>query len=268
MVKKLLKYEFMDYFKKMIPITAILLGIAATIRFLYFFETDTSVFGITSGSMIFALVGGSVASIVLILVFGIRRFYSNLFSNEGYLSMTLPVTPTQHIFAKAVAATVVMIYDLIIIVAAVMTATAGEVCTEIIKAGWYLWKQAFGYFGANQIAYLCYFAVIVILKIANTFMLFYTCLTIGQRAKKAKVGLAVGVFFIYYFSVQFISTVILILTTFLGWEFFDELARIIQHNLIPSIHIIMLGTIILQVVYFIITYVIMRHIMKKKLNLE
>lgn len=268
MVKKLLKYEFISYFKKMIPITAILLGIAATIRTLYFFETDTAIFEITSGSMIFALIAGSIASLVLVLVFGIRRFYNNLFSNEGYLSMTLPVTPTQHIFAKVIASTTVMIYDIIVIIASVMIATAGEVCHELIKSALYIWKQMYNYFGVNQILYTCYFALMIILGIACSFMLFYTCLTIGQRAKKAKVGLAVGVFFIYYFAVQTIGTIFLILTTIVGWDLFDDLFVLIGNHPVASTHIIMGGIIVYYLIYFFVTYVIMKHIMKKRLNLE
>lgn len=268
MVKKLLKYEFISYFKKMIPITAILLGIAATIRTLYFFETDTAIFEITSGSMIFALIAGSIASLVLVLVFGIRRFYNNLFSNEGYLSMTLPVTPTQHIFAKVIASTTVMIYDIIVIIASVMIATAGDVCHELIKSVLYIWKQMFNYFGGSMILFTCYFVLIVILAIAVSFMLFYTCLTIGQRAKRAKVGAAVGVFFIYYFATQTVGTIFLILTTIVGPEFFDSVFRLIGDHPIASTHIIMGGIIIYYIVFLLVTYLIMKHIMKKKLNLE
>ena len=51
----------------------------------------------------------------LAVVLGVIRFYKNLFTKEGYLTFTLPVTSTQHILVKSTTAVLVQIVSIIAI---------------------------------------------------------------------------------------------------------------------------------------------------------
>ncbi len=93
MVRKLIKYDFSSYLKLLLPVQLILLGIAALNRIIQLFEDGSStVYNIVFGSSVFLYVVSIIIAIVLTFVVSIVRFYQGMYSNEGYLSHTLPVT--------------------------------------------------------------------------------------------------------------------------------------------------------------------------------
>ena len=268
MVRKLLKYDFLSYMKKMIPVWLAVIGIGISVRILYIFETDAVPFKVASGAFIFTLVTGCIAAVVLSVVFSIVRFYSNLYSNEGYLSMTLPVTPSQHIWSKIISGTCIILLTFVCILISLSAATAGELLIEIWKAIIYMIKELYKQIGMHLVAFIAYVITVFVLFFANALQLFLTCLTIGQKAKRAKVGLAIGVFFIYYFAMQFIATSFIIIFTFVDIDFVEKLYELVHAHPIASLHIIGGCVIAWQIIYGTICFIITKHIMKKKLNLE
>lgn len=70
-----------------------------------FVQADTSVFAnFFQGLMVFVYVVVLIGISILTYFFIIKRFYSNLFGDEGYLMFTLPVTAGQLINAKLIGA--------------------------------------------------------------------------------------------------------------------------------------------------------------------
>lgn len=61
----------------------------------------------------FSLVGISTGTQLFISV----RFYQSLFSDEGYLAFTLPVTPGQHLLARTLVGGLWALIDTVIIFA-------------------------------------------------------------------------------------------------------------------------------------------------------
>ena len=49
---------------------------------------------------------GTIALLISPTIYSIYRFYKNLLCDEGYLSFTLPVTPSQHILSKLIVASI------------------------------------------------------------------------------------------------------------------------------------------------------------------
>ena len=99
MVKTLFKYEFKSYLKTLIPFNIVLLSIAAFTRLIQFFDLDIVGYDVVY-DIVFALatmtyVLAIVACFAAVFVMAIIRFYKNLYTAEGYLSFTLPVTPGQ-----------------------------------------------------------------------------------------------------------------------------------------------------------------------------
>ena len=54
------------------------------------------------------------------------RLYRNLFSKEGYLSWTLPISGPQHLWAKIISGYILMAADLIIIAAGILLLVTGS----------------------------------------------------------------------------------------------------------------------------------------------
>lgn len=270
MVKKLFKHEFLAQLRLWLPMQIILLAVALFGRIVQFFETDTTAYDIVFGSSVVIYVLAIFAAVMLTLIFGIVRFYKNLFSCEGYLSFTLPVTADQHIMVKTLVSGCAMFGTLLVAFLSFAVFTAGDVFIEVMKAAGYLIKRFIAEFGgANFVFYLIEGILFVSIGTLGCYLLYYACIALGQTFKKNRVLGAVGVYFIYYTIVQAISTVLMIAVSFLAeTTFFEAIADFVDTCPEAFIHIVLCGAVILCTLFSALYFGIIRLIIRKKLNLE
>ncbi len=265
MVKKLYKHEFAYYLRSMLPIYGILLGIATLARVIQFFEADNTVYDILSGTSVGSYVICVITCLVLTTVFTITRYYRNLFTAEGYLTFTLPVTPAQHMWTKLLTATAFQLISLVIVFSSLCIISAGDLLNEIIKAGVYLfnrlpqdWQAHFGLFVGEGI-------LLTVATTVNSLLLFYACITVGQMFNKNRVLAAVGIYVGYYIVTQILGTIVTVFAAFLPW---GDIGQFFMRHTIGCIHggawATLLFTTLISAAYFILSHQIIRH----KLNLE
>ena len=145
-----------------------------------------------------AVVAVSVMEYVLI----IRRFYNNLFGSEGYLSFTLPVTASQHFWAKVLSALIWVLCSTIVQIVSLMIVFSGlmepelfgqsaqiyeEVISQLTSVGDMIWQSVVGIFDGVAGLLMIYFAI---------------CL--GQMANRRRVLASI----VYYFGMNFIFNMI------------------------------------------------------------
>ncbi len=114
MLGKCLKHEFRATARQLVPLfiampsVGVLAGIFMGLGFRSVDGTDTSAFSVFSTLisvlLSIAMVGLIAATAIVALVMIIRRFYTSFFTDEGYLSFTLPVTVNEHITSKLITA--------------------------------------------------------------------------------------------------------------------------------------------------------------------
>ena len=108
MLNKLIKRDIRAMSKLMLPLLGlILLEFLLLGTILGIFVRNNSMESIVyilgalgSGVLIMGIIGCNTALQILIFV----RYYKNFFTDEGYLSFTLPATSTQHLCSKAITA--------------------------------------------------------------------------------------------------------------------------------------------------------------------
>ena len=271
MVRKLIKYDFMSFFRVLLPVQLIVIGIAAVNRFIQIFEQPDSIgYNITFWSSVVLLATACVVALVITMVIAIARFYQGLYSNEGYLSHTLPVTAGEHIISKVITSLIFEVGTCFAIFLAVCVATLGDVNIELFKAGAYLLKDGFQHFHGNFILYILEMILLLVVSEATSFLLYFFCISIGQLAKRKKILLAFGVFFGLYTLAQVVATVFLIFVTVFQ-DFFDDILlainKFMELHLEASLHIILLGGTVFCLIFAFIFFIISRNIMKKRLNL-
>ena len=273
MVRKLFKHEFLAYMRALLPMHLIMLGIAALTRFVYFFETDTTTFNIVGISSIIAMVVSCVVCLVLSYFNIITRFYKNMFTHEGYLSFTLPVTTAQHIWVKAFTGLAIIIIDLLFIIVGICIATAGEFTVELFKAGFWILGKGAEEIGWQFWLYMVEGIIAVLMSLLASILLFYSCIAIGQLSNKNRIILAIGAYFIYYFITQVLSTVFIIIMSVISYQdwfanLMDKISVFVMNHPYASGHIVFgIGVLLLALsggIYYFITH----RIMSKKLNLE
>ena len=267
MVKKLIKYDFQSYFRLLLPVQLILIGIAAVNRIVQLFEnTDSTVYtSIFISSCV--LYGVAIAVLLLMTVIvSIVRFYQGMYTNEGYLSHTLPVTPAQHIAAKLITSVLFYLGSLLAVFLSCMVITLGEVNIEIFKAFGYLVKQFFRELGAQGAVYILEGVLALIALRITTFLLYYFCISVGQLVSRKKVLLAFGVYFGLYVISQIIGTVFIIIVS-LSPEWLENLMDWLTENPYIATHIYLCGMLIGEVVLGTVYFLFTKFIMGKKLNL-
>ncbi len=269
MVKKLFKHEINAYLRIMLPVYGCLMIVAILGRFIQLFETDTTAYGIINGSSIFAYVVGVLICFGFSTIFSVVRFYKNLFTGEGYLTFTLPATPTQHLLVKLLTSLLFGFASFIVVILSLMTIMAGDAFNEVIKALAYMAKIYIPKIGFHIWFYLLEAVILLILMASFGYLLYYTCISIGQLSKKNRILCAVGVYIGYYFITQILGTIFIVIMTFLATTpLLTAIAQFAANHTYAFIHIILCILIVLTAVMALVCFVITRHIMTKKLNLE
>ena len=269
MVKKLLKHEYLAWLRILPIIYGITLVVAAMLRVIVLFENDSDYYGIVFGSAVFMFVVAMIATIATPVIFGIRRFYVNMFSGEGYLTHTLPVTASNHLWVKAIVAATFSIVSLLVCLLAGMIATFGEVLSEIFKAGAYLLKQIPQDYMAHVAGWAAEFIVLLLVATFGSYFLYYLCICIGQLFRKNRVLAAVGVYFGIYMVTQILSTVLMVeYAAFVQTETWTRFWTWVENNAETAIHLFLGGAIVVTALLTLVYYWICHHTVRKKLNLE
>ena len=273
MVRKLIKYDFRSYFRLLFPVQLIILGFALINRIIQFFEPPLDSVGgastVYNGFFISSLVLyiiSIIVCIVMTVIVGIVRFYQGMYTNEGYLNHTLPVTPTQHIFAKLLTSFIFCLGGLLAIFLSFMVITIGDVNIEVFKAFFYLAGKFFARFGANGGLYVLEFILLLCTAAFFVFIKLYCCISIGQLVNRKKILLAFGVFFGIYVVKQIIGTVFVIFVV-LNPELFDRFGVWIGQHPELFAHLFFIFVILYHTLFGVMYFLITKHIMSKKLNL-
>ena len=146
MVKKLFKYEFLAYIRVLFPVYIAMLGVEVLGRILMIFESDTISSDLLIGGSIFMYVITVFVAFGFVSVYAVVRFYKNMFTGEGYLTLTLPATADEHILAKLLSAILFNFVSVIVFIVSFAIFAAGDVFKEVAEAAFYLIKKSEWYY--------------------------------------------------------------------------------------------------------------------------
>ena len=210
MFGKLLKYEFKSTAKWYLLITLIALGLSVltviiagssstTIR-----SWDLDTMQMVAGTIGILIFGGVIGLYLSNYYIIIRRFYSNLYGREGYLTWTLPASPHAIILSKFVGALVASLYCLFLlflsgfITIIVMGAVIGQDLSPVFS----IIAEAF----SHSIAY--WIIVWWIFTTASGIFLFYVSIALGQLFQNRRGFKAILFFFLLCIVLSIIGTAV------------------------------------------------------------
>lgn len=273
MVRKLFKHELKAYLRVLLIVWAGMLGVALLARGVQFFEQDSTVYDIVNGSSILAYVVGLLACMAFPFILAIVRFYRNLFTGEGYLTFTLPVTSFGHIWVKLAAGVVMQAATVLVMLLSAIIILSGDVLAEVFKAGDYLLTRIYTDIPELKIQLPLYFAEFLLLTVvsfAAELLLYYTCICVGQLTRKNRILTAVGVYFGYYFTCQILQTILTVLITFVPDmdKFLQPIFTFADKHPYGFFHLLLGGIIVLSAGLGVAFFAISHAIVSKKLNLE
>lgn len=199
MLGKLLKYDFKSSYLYLLVCYAIYIVMTVCFTFTIrgmispVFQSDTAemlyIFAMISVTLLwaFALIGVVILTYVLI----IRRFYTNMVSDQGYLTLTLPVSTRMHMLSKLISGLVFELVTMLVIGGGIVIVAAGlgdeQVWRESGRMIQDLFREFNTYFGAI-------YYINSVLGAVRGLLLIYFSICVGQLFAKHKIWGSIGTY--------------------------------------------------------------------------
>ena len=275
MLKKLLKYDFQSVLKYwwIAAITSLALSFVGGAG-LSIIVSEKEVPEILYPLAIFALILVIFSIVVFMIsayIFVFVRFYKNFFTDEGYLTFTLPVTRAQLLNSKLITGVVTLfVTGLIYTAEIIIVLLVGFSDTISLSEIWQTLGEGINYLWANAGGYLIVYALemiigFLLLTVFSTLFLF-CCITFASIiTKKAKVLVAIGV---YYVANSVFSFVVQMFYLFGITSLMNKLAVLQNETLLPAVAWILFGIICFVSIFCALLYTLQHWMMDRKLNLS
>ena len=279
MLGKLFKHEWIAISKLLVVIHGFILIFAILSRL--FFEVSgglnvvmadgaDNILAVIALLMIFAIVLFIFCAAMFTSVYIAYRFYKNVFTDQGYLTNTLPVTPTQIIVSKGLTALLWTIIDLAVLAVSLLIMFAdGEFMSALMPTL------------VRLISYLApmppFGWIILVMVLLSPFLMIihmYFCVAVGSLVPNHKILGAIGVYIVSYIIVQIISTVILVVTGFgfsvgsMDASTANMTGAQASQYMISLLTPMFLVSVICEIIAIVAFFLVTKYIMTKKLNLE
>lgn len=275
MLGKLIKYDMRSQRRILLPLTLAILAASllctVALRFLITAIADdttgftTMMFAASTGVFVFlnaiAILVYPTVTLILVMV----HYYRNLYTDEGYLTFTLPVKTSQILASKFITAVIwSTISSVVVIICAGIiilfgTTTEGIINLDVINGfgevvswlfDWIGWSIA-GLYALNAVSGSLYVIAILFLSI-----------TIGSiAAKKHKVLASIGIYYLFNLVTSIIMNIISVIMMFTALAGDIDTSFTFTTTFTPLINsIIYLG-------FGAAAVVACRHLMRNNLNL-
>lgn len=269
MLRKLLKYEFKATSRILLPLYGALL-IFALINKIFFFGTSPLknvnfefLHGIPAAISIFTY-GATMAAVFIVTIFIIiQRFYKNLLGDEGYLMNTLPVSISSNISSKLISAIVWSLISIFVAVLSIIIMVyTREGFNTFLSNISNIFSKIYTDTGISTILVGIEFLIAGLFQLALNITLIYASISIGHLLPKMKILGSFGAFI----ALNIIMNTVLSSIMFI---FRDAIANIESSlGTVTLTHLVAIGAILINAIWFTIYFLTTRYILKNRLNLE
>ncbi len=269
MLKKLFKYEWKATSRSLMVIHAIVLIFAVITRIFFAVSGGLEGSSVIAGLFLFLSVMVICTAAIFTVIFIGFRFYKNVFTDQGYLTNTLPVTSQQIIISKGLVGLIWEVLDIIIVIAAIFIIAAdGEMLRELTSVV----KESIKYLFNGEAALSAWLVLITIVLSPVVYILeMYVSVALGNLFSGHKLLGAVGAFAGIYIVQQIIMIITLGITgykAFATTTTYSADAVEVQVRGLQMLDTTMLVNLILSLIAIIASFLVTKYIMTKKLNLQ
>ena len=210
MLGKLIKYDLKYGAKIFILVHAILLAACIFGRFFFLDHLD---FGRTDSIVVSSL--AIFVSVMLFLYIVVcfctwliiaARFYRSLFTGEGYLSWTFPVSGVLHLWAKILSGCIWFFLDCFICAAGIILLVTGS---NVRDAYFAIAPEVTEYFGMPPGTFASVFFIYMLVSCICSVISTYFCIAAGQLFPSHRILGALIAYFVYSFISQLLAFAVL-----------------------------------------------------------
>lgn len=275
MLGKLIKYDLKSMNRYLILIHAALLLASAAMRIFLTgpllsagtdWESTKFIVPFTLFIILYIMIisAASFATSIVIIV----RFYKNLFSAQGYLTRTLPVTSGQHLLAKTISGSIWIFLNFLATALSIAIVAATPYVVSLFKENSATIRMELGFTGTYAgMSWWTVVAVLLIIALISTVsgvITYFASIAIGQLISNHRVLGAIAAYFVITTVISIISLVCMAVWGLLGTipdpaKEISGLEYFFNMSIFSCALSVILGTIL-----YIATY----WIMKKKIDLD
>ena len=263
MLGKLLKYDFKNLYKTLLPIYLITVVITVLTVILNNLSDTSNLFSTLNGLMML-----SYTIILMVLVIGtfflsIRDFYMDFATERGYLTNTLPVKKSAIITSKFITSVVTMLSSIIVMFISILILVIGN-------GEWTTFANSFANFfkdiPGDAVVMLILMTVLMIVAYISGLAVCYLSIALGQLKNNNKLGFSFLAYIILYIIYEMYFTFSLVFIGTISPDFVRTLDN--EVGVISSVNILFGILIGLVIVFTAVVTPITNYILKNKLNLE
>ena len=288
MLGKLMKYEFKATSRLLVPMYLAVIVFSFVNRLFLSIPEQNIQNDIISGllnvirvTFILGLVLLIFASFFVTFIIMIRRFYTNLLCDEGYLMHTLPVKPYQHIFSKLFVSVVWNLVNFLVIILSLFILLATPVRLDNMYNDLHylfaMMQSEFSSIGvifstADIVLYVVEILLLLIVSSMSGNLLMYASMSFGHLFNRRRVLYSVAGYLGLSFIVQFITSIGTYLITAICFVVNDSggdiMIGFLEDHTLLFFHGTLWVGIISGILFALIYYFITHFVMKKRLNLQ
>lgn len=262
MLRKLITYEIKATSRFFLPLFAVFAGTSLILKIYFSLLPNDSQNALTG---LIGILFICCYALLMIGLFGMcyficfYRFYKNIYSDESYLTLTLPVRADSHIISKLLTSIFWILISILLIIASVFLFLAGtQVFSELINNFGEYVQQIYKIYieggGTSLMTVSCILSIL--LQIVSVPLFIYMCIAIGGLFPNHKLSASIAAFFIIQIGLSFFFTI-----------FYYLLVMAFRIDLNGNSHIIFYSGLVLSFVKTIACYFITRYLLEHKINL-
>lgn len=209
---------------------------------------------------ILAIAASSIVTMILLVI----RFYRNIFTEQGYLTNTLPITTTEKLNGKLINFLIWNIINVCCIVLSIFIFVfRADVFRELVHEGIpEMLKDMTNTMGfSSPVLLVLYWVGYFLVSTISSILMFYFCISIGCSFNKNKVLASVLTYVILH-MVQVVVGVILILAVGAADDLMRDTNDFGILMIYNNVNFILTG--VMAAAYYLVTH----YMMRKKLNLN
>lgn len=275
MLGKLIKHELRATAAPMLLLSLGVLGVSALTRLCMLLAEIWDFFALFASLAMTAYIIGAAAAYIFVFVMIVRRFYTNIYGAEGYLTLMLPVKRWKLLLAKLLAALLWMVVSAVVIFASVLILASYP---DLLRQVW----DGFGYFG-DLFAYLMRglgmpgwlliveLVLVIVIGLFQSVLMLYASVSIGQLFRRHRFFGSVAGYLMIYAACQILMGLWTVMAGFTAEGIFETAnpytgaltgLGAFQLQVVAVTYIIILALITLA------CYLITHTVMKRAVNLQ
>ncbi len=255
MLGRLLKYELPSIGRLLLPLY--LVWMASAVLLMISVSSDITNSVLVIETIIYAALLAAIFVVMLIMI--ILRFKNSCLGDEAYFNLALPVSNTTQLFSKLISAVIWIVATILV---AVITILISVILMNVAYDPWFLqWFRADG----PTVLLLLELFVVIVISIASFVLRIYAAMCIGYQAPNSKILASIGV----YIGLSLIEYILDKGLEKLFSLRIDEAVLLSNWNQVAAeMGEIMLFTLLPELLFAVIYFLLCKYMMDKHLNLS